>query len=197
MSEASTDATFTATVKAGAGFEAAWIVVRANSAQELTYRLNELRESAALGDLAAFDALVKGAFNAGGIVGGGQAQTPPATNSAPAQGHSGQPWNQAQPNDAPWSQTPPDDPWATPPAQQTQQAPPAQGGATNQLTDKFGANYTFDLPTAPMCQHGPMAMKEAVSQSSGKPYKQWVCAQYPKSGFKREAKTACEAKWVN
>lgn len=101
------------------------------------------------------------------------------------------PWNDAQPS-APQT-APQGDPWDSTsvpaqPAQPQQQAysqpaqPPAQPPqgrpAAGVVTDNKGKTWTFGAPNAPRCQHGePAALVSAISQKSGKPYKQWRCAR--------------------
>lgn len=181
-------APFTASIKSGTDYDAALIAIRANSAQELSNRLRELGQSAALGDLAALDGLFKGAFGARSAVAGGVAQTPPATPPVTTTATANDSWQGM-------SQTPSsDDPWAAP---QTQAQPPAQAqpGGIETVNDRYGNVYTLNIPTAPMCPHGPMAQADKAKRDGTGRYKQWVCAVPVRSGFKQ--KTTCESQWVN
>lgn len=41
-------------------------------------------------------------------------------------------------------------------------------------TDKWGSVWTYNVPGAPSCPHGPRVQKKATSQA-GKPYVGWCC----------------------
>lgn len=172
------NAAFTASLKSGHEYDAGLITVRADSAAELNARLAELVQSPALGALAATNHLLKAAFNAGAI-----AAPPTVTPAAPA-APTAPPVQDFQGMSAPQTTA---DPWNG-----NQQV--SQGGVT-ETTDRYGNRYTLNLPTAPRCEHGVMALVEKKKRDNTGTYKKWCCPVPVSSGFK--AKTNCEEQWAN
>jgi len=64
---------------------------------------------------------------------------------------------------APLAPVPPDptDRWSAP------------STAQENVTDRYGNNFTYNLPNAPTCERGTMVLKSSVSKA-GKPYKCFV-----------------------
>lgn len=78
----------------------------------------------------------------------------------------------------------PDDPWnsATPADRPSRgRSEPSRGNSDDEpytKTDKFGRQWTLDLPDAPMCDCGePAARLKAKARQSGKPYTVFKCAK--------------------
>lgn len=57
-------------------------------------------------------------------------------------------------------------------------------------TDQWGSVFTFAVPGAPSCPHGPRVKKDAVSKA-GKPYTAWVCS-VPVRDYKNKTECAIE-----
>jgi hypothetical protein len=49
-----------------------------------------------------------------------------------------------------------------------------QESGIREETDKWGGVWTYNVPGAPACPHGPRVQKKATSQA-GKPYVAWCC----------------------
>jgi hypothetical protein len=84
------------------------------------------------------------------------------------------PQGQQPPADvAPWDNPHPAPAWSQGPAPVAAPAPAAAGGGET-VQDNFGNAWTYGLPSAPACKHGPMPQKRGRSKA-GKPYTGWFC----------------------
>lgn len=81
---------------------------------------------------------------------------------------------------------------AQPSYHNSQPAPVATAGGVEDMVDKYGNKYTFNLPTAPDCAHGPRAFKE-WRDKKGMDRKAWVCA--PKARDYR-FENECPIQWA-
>jgi hypothetical protein len=144
------NAALTATLKAGAGYDAPWLVVRANNPAELAQRLNAVIDGSITGPLVAAAQVLAAEY--GGAGAPAPARQPQQTfQQPPAQ-------NQGFQQPAP-------------------QAAPQGGGQVE--TDRWGGTYEHGRPDAPQTMHGPKVLKRATSQA-GKPYAQWLDPRDPK-----------------
>lgn len=58
-------------------------------------------------------------------------------------------------------------------------------------TDKWGKKFTYGVPGAPSCPHGPRVKINAISKA-GKPYEGWVCPTTTPYAFRNKiAKQDC------
>jgi len=53
------------------------------------------------------------------------------------------------------------------------QAAPAPAGGAQEVRDKYGNLWVYNLPEAPECARGKMVLKHGTAQATGKPYKGW------------------------
>jgi hypothetical protein len=53
------------------------------------------------------------------------------------------------------------------------QAAPATTGGAQEVRDKYGNLWVYNLPEAPECARGKMVLKHGTAQATGKPYKGW------------------------
>jgi hypothetical protein len=128
------NAPLTATLKAGAGFDAPWLVVRANNPAELAQRLNAVIDGTVTGPLVAAAQVLASEYSGAAPTPAQQPQQtfqqPPAQNQGFGQ----------------------------------QQAPAAPQGGGQVETNKWGAQYEWNAPGAPQTIHGPKVKKTAMSQ---------------------------------
>lgn len=179
------EAPFTATVKAGKGYEAGWVVVRAASVSALRQAVAELHGSGVLADISnisaewrAVDALAAGGLQPQQIQ--SQAATPPPAPPA----------EYASPNQTPG----PPPPWATggavdpaqvavaPPVQAQgapyapqgyQSAPPAPPTTGAPLSGGVAGLHPSGFQ-GPPCPHGPRTWVTGQGKN-GRPYYAWDC----------------------
>lgn len=86
---------------------------------------------------------------------------------------------------------------AAAPAQGAAPATPTADGETKSETDKFGREWTYGIPGAASCSHGPMVRVNAKGKESGKPYSQWKCITQSPVGFRQKAtKSDCPAEFI-
>jgi hypothetical protein len=52
-------------------------------------------------------------------------------------------------------------------------AAPAPTGGAQEVRDKYGNLWVYNLPEAPECARGKMVLKHGTAQATGKPYKGW------------------------
>jgi hypothetical protein len=52
-------------------------------------------------------------------------------------------------------------------------AAPATTGGVQEVRDKYGNLWVYNLPEAPECARGKMVLKHGTAQATGKPYKGW------------------------
>jgi hypothetical protein len=52
-------------------------------------------------------------------------------------------------------------------------AAPAPTGGVQEVRDKYGNLWVYNLPEAPECARGKMVLKHGTAQATGKPYKGW------------------------
>jgi hypothetical protein len=52
-------------------------------------------------------------------------------------------------------------------------AAPATPGGAQEVRDKYGNLWVYNLPEAPECARGKMVLKHGTAQATGKPYKGW------------------------
>jgi hypothetical protein len=52
-------------------------------------------------------------------------------------------------------------------------AAPATTGGAQEVRDKYGNLWVYNLPEAPECARGKMVLKHGTAQATGKPYKGW------------------------
>jgi hypothetical protein len=52
-------------------------------------------------------------------------------------------------------------------------AAPATTGGAQEVRDKYGNLWVYNLPEAPECARGKMVLKHGTAQTTGKPYKGW------------------------
>ena len=88
-------------------------------------------------------------------------------------------------------------------ANATQPATPAQAAVTQPQTpattdgpreesDRWGNVYTYGIPGAPTCAHGPRVQKKGTSQA-GKKYTGWECITKSPHGFRQKmTKSDCQ-----
>jgi hypothetical protein len=146
------NAALTATLKAGAGYDAPWLVVRANNPAELAQRLNAVIDGSITGPLVAAAQVLAAEY--GGAGAPAPARQPQQTFQQP------QAQNQGFGQQAP------------------QQAAAAQQGGGQVETNKWGATYEWNAPGAPQTMHGPKVKKSATSQS-GRAYQAWIDPRSP------------------
>jgi hypothetical protein len=129
------NAALTATLKAGAGYDAPWLVVRADTPTELARRLNAVIDGTVTGPLVAAAQVLANEYSGGA----------PAPTQQPQQTFQ-QPPAQNQ-------------------GFQQQQAPAAPQGGGQVETDRWGGTYEHGRPDAPQTMHGPKVLKRATSQA--------------------------------
>jgi hypothetical protein len=129
------NAALTATLKAGAGHDAPWLVVRANNPAELAQRLNAVIDGTVTGPLVAAAQVLAAEY--GGAGAPAPARQPQQTFQQP------QAQNQGF----------------------QQQAPAAPQGGGQVETDRWGGTYEHGRPDAPQTMHGPKVLKRATSQA--------------------------------
>lgn len=150
-----TESPLVVTLKGGGNHADPWIVVRADTTQQLVERLNEVVN-------AGVDGAVVAAQQAFTATYGGAPANPVQTVQ---QGLGGQ-VVQAQPTPTQASYTP---------APQVS-APPAQvapAGGAHSETDRFQNTWTFNHPKAPQTPHGPAVHRSWTTQA-GKASNRWV-----------------------
>lgn len=146
------NATFTATIKAGPGYEAPWIVVRANTAAEMKDRLREAY-SDLVGPLVATAqvyATEYGSFKGGGGNPGGQ--------TFQGQGNGGFNGNTNPGNG--------------------EEHPTGAGNRHVETHPKGWGTFEHNHPDAPATMWGPKVLKRAKSQK-GNDYAQWLDPRDP------------------
>ena len=87
---------------------------------------------------------------------------------------------------------------ATTPAQAavTQPQVPATTDGPREETDRWGNVYTYGIPGAPTCAHGPRVQKKGTSQA-GKKYTGWECITKSPHGFRQKmTKSDCSMEWA-
>jgi hypothetical protein len=52
-------------------------------------------------------------------------------------------------------------------------AAPATPGGAQEVRDRYGNLWVYNLPEAPECARGKMVLKHGTAQATGKPYKGW------------------------
>jgi hypothetical protein len=52
-------------------------------------------------------------------------------------------------------------------------AAPATTGGAQEVRDRYGNLWVYNLPEAPECARGKMVLKHGTAQATGKPYKGW------------------------
>jgi hypothetical protein len=52
-------------------------------------------------------------------------------------------------------------------------AAPATPGGAQEVRDRYGNLWVYNLPEAPECARGKMILKHGTAQATGKPYKGW------------------------
>src|SRR5690606_7328442 len=138
-----------ATLKAGAGFDAPWLVVRANNPAELAQRLNAVIDGTVTGPLVAAAQVLANEYSGGGGAPAPTQQPQQTFQQPPAQNQGFQ-----------------------------QQAPAAPQGGGQVETNKWGATYEWNAPGAPQTMHGPKVKESATSQS-GRAYQAWIDPRSP------------------
>jgi hypothetical protein len=147
------NAPLTATLKAGAGFDAPWLVVRANNPAELAQRLNAVIDGTVTGPLVAAAQVLASEYSGAAPT---PAQQPQQTFQQPPAQNQGFQQQQAP-----------------------QAAPAAPQGGGQVETDRWGGTYEHGRADAPQTMYGPKVLKRATSQA-GKPYAQWLEPRDPK-----------------
>lgn len=149
-----TEAPITATLKAGGGYDAPWLVVRADTPDQLTQRLNAIVEHG-------IDAaLVVAAQSLAREWGGNAAPAPTASGQTNVEQHLG-------------GQVIQDSAGFTPaPSTNANPAPAAPAAGITVEEDKWGGRYELNLPNAPQTPFGP-AIKVTKQAKSGKYYSRW------------------------
>lgn len=151
------DSPYVVTMKGGTGYDAPWIVVRGDTATQVTERLRELFSE----NLGGFVVATADAFAKEWAT--GRVATPAPQQSAPVQavvdGLSGTVIDQG--------------PTPAPSNNQGAPAPGAPQGGQFTETDKWGGRWTHNHPKAPTTQFGAMVLREWKAQS-GKDMKRWV-----------------------
>jgi hypothetical protein len=151
----SNESPLSVSVKAGVGYEAPMITVRADDPNQLAQRLEGVKQLVIAGvvDLATTLANTYGA--AVGL--GGQDVKSEPTPAA-----------------SPWGPAPATSPAPSAPAAPAPAAPPAAGNAqpfTRQ--DRYGNTFEYNLPDAPMSPRGPM-VKATRKKRAGGTYTMWL-----------------------
>lgn len=88
---------------------------------------------------------------------------------------------------------PPDGPY--PGSAVTTPSVPASNGpdTVRSETDKFGRTFSYQVPGAPSCAHGPTVKMDAKAKASGKPYTKWICPTQTPFAFRQKiAKAECD-----
>lgn len=153
-----TEAPITATIKLGPGFEAPWLVLRADTPEQALSQLKWLSPAAA-------EAANNGDYGLALAIASKHVQAKNGIGQMANTGETNQPAVAAPP---PVVHPPIDDPWAvTPPA--AQQFAPAQPPATQ----TYGA-AAAPASNAPSCQHGVKVQRTGVGKN-GKPWSAWMC----------------------
>lgn len=151
------DAKYTATLKAGAGYDAPWLVVRADTPDEMVQALRDAYST--LSAPLAATAQVLQAEWSGSVP---AAPAPHANNHGfqqqPSAGHANSAQGMAS-------------------SQPASTAAPQAGGNTEE--DRWGGTYEHNHPQAPATPWGPKVLKRATSQA-GKRYAQWIDPRDPK-----------------
>lgn len=149
------EAPITATLKAGGGYDAPWLVVRADTPDQLTQRLNAIVEHG-------IDAaLVVAAQSLAREWGGNATAAPTASGQVNVeQGLGGQVVS--------------DTAGFTPaPSTNANPAPAAPAGEIRVEQGKWDDRYEWGLPNAPMTPFG-QAVKKTAKAKSGKYYSRWI-----------------------
>jgi hypothetical protein len=174
------NAALTATLKAGGGYDAPWLVVRADTPEQLTTRLDALGQAAILAKVAEVAVELHGVYNAASGLGAQAVQVEVPQHV--------QPVAQAGP---------------TAPAYQAPAAPAqAAPGGMRTEQDRYGGTYELGRPDAPTTQYGP-AVKRIWTAQSGKVMKRWIDPRDPKipSVYQTNGKTPppdlWEGSWAN
>jgi hypothetical protein len=188
------DGKITATLKAGTGFDAPWVVVSADTSGELRDRLGEIEQSGALVDVSRVAKAFQGYAAVGGTLGARPVDAPgSAQQQPPAQAPQGPPQGaQQQPPAGSWGNAPQQ------PQQPPQQPAAPQGGSGQPfiLKDNFGNEWEYDVPGAPMTPRGPAIVKRGVNAKNGSVWRKWYDpAAGPKWFTDRQAKVATADRW--
>lgn len=158
---ASVESPITITMKSGAGFEAAWVVLRADNPVEAQSMLDALTTNGFGAVVAQADQAFKGSFQAGKGLGATPVEAP--HNPAPP----------AQSYSAPAQQAPPADqnPWgvSAPPAQDNPWGQSVPQQAAPQAAGSFGGGGD-----APMVLGMPARKVSGVSKKTGKGWSAWA-----------------------
>ena len=73
---------------------------------------------------------------------------------------------------------------------------PATTDGPREETDKWGNVWTYAIPAAPSCPHGPRVQKKGTSQA-GKKYTGWECITKSPHGFRSKMqKSDCSMEWA-
>jgi hypothetical protein len=167
-------AVLTVTLKGAGGFDAPWVVVRAETPQDLLQRLN------ALGSLGILARVTEVARELHGVYAADQGLRPSATVVVPDPVQPQPPIPQAfvaQPvTSNGWGNTPVPPGYQAPPPQggyQPVQPQQAQAGQPFTKEDRYGNTFVYNDPAAPMCQRGAMVLATRTSKAK-KPYTMWL-----------------------
>lgn len=78
----------------------------------------------------------------------------------------------------------------------TQPQTPATTDGPREETDRWGNQWTYGVPAAPSCPHGPRVQKKGTSQA-GKKYTGWECITKSPHGFRQKmTKSDCSMEWA-
>ncbi len=190
-----------ATFKAGTGFEAQWVTVRADSAVELNMLLQQIEQVGVFSQVANLAPLFAGAYKlALGGLPTAPVSPPPPAQPQPQPIYNNPSQNNQVPNNGP---LPPDHALAGPPQQQPpfsppyQQGPPygtpqgyAQGGyvaqgAPQAQQGQFAPQGQAQPSAGGFCQHGARVWASGTAKSgrnAGKPWYAWDCPVDKRSG---------------
>ena len=69
------------------------------------------------------------------------------------------------------------DPWGAKPSKPASTTTPAREMPYEQVTDRFGREWTMGLPDAPSCYHGAPAARVKAKSQKGNWYTVWLCAK--------------------
>lgn len=147
------NAPLTATLKAGAGYDAPWLVVRANNPAELAQRLNAVIDGTVTGPLVAAAQVLASEYSGAAPA---PAQQPQQTFQQPPAQNQGFGQQQAP-----------------------QAAPAAPQGGGQVETDRWGGQYIHNHPAAPPTMYGPKVLRKWQDQQ-GKQRAMWLDPRDPK-----------------
>lgn len=78
------------------------------------------------------------------------------------------------------------------------QPPAAATSEAREETDKFGRRFTYAVPGAPSCPHGPRVKMNATSKNTGKAYEAWVCPTTTPFAYRQKIqKQDCPMEFAN